>query len=389
MILSKIHFWRWRSFFLFLSFTLAGVNAAWSQDLYTAPNQSAVEKIRELLNDTPSQTLSVTLKTMAFGENNLVPLSWLNRNTYPVQWYSNGTAFFQGYMVDEVKLSKGNWRLSYSSEDSSLFNANPSGAKLFLYAMSGMNGSLTAPDAKVTMNRVDGARTSLAYVTSFGNSPSKGHVRFAVDWWALRRVQYGSLMGSMQNGVFDGTLDLITSRGLNDPAARDYAISFDTSVSYPLSNSLSLGVWFENLFSQAWLGSLQEIKAHVVTNTLVPDAQGFLHAPPVLSGSDTTVTSHKALWRRMDIGAAWHSGRCEWIGFLSHDRNWQCGIGLSKPAWKGARWTAMTWEDPFLQQIGLQSGSWNVEFGASSLDFNRVRDADVMISFRIAPSNRF
>ncbi len=363
------------------------MNTARSQDLYTAPNQSSLEKIKELLNDTPSKTLSVTLKTLALGENNLVPLSWLNRSKYPVQGYSNGTAFFQGYTVNEVKLSKGNWRLSYSSEDSSLFDANPSGAKLFLYAMSGMNGTLTALDAKVTMNRADGARTCLTYVTSFGNSLQKGHVSFAVDWWALRRVQYGSLTGNMQNGVFDGTLDLITSRGLNDPAARDYAISFDTSVSYPLSNSLSLGVWIENLFSQAWLGSLQEIKAHVVTNTLIPDAQGFLHAPPILSGSDSSVTSQRELWRRMDIGAAWHEGRCEWTGFLSHDRNWQCGLGLTKPAWKGARWTAMTWEDPFLQQIGLQSGPWNVEFGASSLDFNRVRDADVMISFRAALPN--
>lgn len=324
---------------------------------------------------------------MAYGENNLTPLSWLDRGKYPVQGYSDGMAFFQGYTVNELKLAEGNWGLSYSSEDASLFGANPSGARLFLYAMSGMNGPFTAINANVTMNRVDGARTSLTYDTPVGNGTRKGHVSFAVDWWALRRVQYGSLTGSMQNGVFDGTLDLITSRGLNNPATRNYAISFDASASYPLSRKVQLGVWVENLFSQAWLGSMQEIKAHVVTNTLVPDAQGFLHAPPILSGSDTPVSSQKALWRRMDIGASWLDGRNQWIGFISHDRNWQYGLGLTKPAWSGARWTAMMWEEPFMPQLGLQSGPWNVEFGASSLDFNRVRDADVMISFRAAFAN--
>jgi hypothetical protein len=120
-------------------------------------------------------------------------------------------------------------------------------------------------------------------------------------------------------GQFQGDLKLLTTRGLPESETRSNGVALDVAVVLPLSEQLRMGIWVENLFSRIWQRTLQDITAKVATNTVEPDADGFLHAVPFMQGRIDRRSLNAKAMRLWTIGMAWQQRKNHWLLLTEHD----------------------------------------------------------------------
>lgn len=263
----------------------------------------------------------------------------------------------------ELRLRLSRWQVSYAFGVADQFEGDQGAVLLYLGSMKLTEFPSEDVDVFATLNRSAVNRWTVEHLVRLENRYGESWLLLAGSLYLTRRVQQGTLTGKWQSMQFDGNLHLDTTRGLPPSDTRSVGLGLHLALSLPLSESWRVGFWGENLLGHIQQRRLQRITARVQANTIVPDADGFLHAAPLLSGRIDYLSEGLALQRRLTLGLAYRQGRGAWLLFASRDTDEEFSIGYASPQywfllslprgeWQAA-YRAERWE------LALGLSAWN------------------------------
>jgi len=299
--------------------------------------------------------------------------------------FEGSKAYYFHSRLKELGLSYRRWSLCYGHGKADFYEGNKGAAQLFLDAKSNGVDWLKVYDVDAYLRRTHSHQWALSYTTPVRLNRREGQCTIALRWLRMHRLQYGNLRGLMWLGQFQGDLKLLTTRGLPENETRSNGVAFDIAVLLPLSEQLRMGIWVENLFSRIWQRTLQDITAKVATNTVEPDADGFLHAVPFMQGRiDRRSLNAKAmpLWT---IGMAWQQRKNHWLLLTEHDATGtKVSIGYALRFGKRQKvWLMRTMgKDKWL--IGISMPQCQVHLFWDKFNANKSKRASVNFAWVIA-----
>jgi hypothetical protein len=141
----------------------------------------------------------------------------------------------------------------------------------------------------------------------------------------------------------------------------------------------------ENLYSRIWQGTLQDITAKVATNTVEPDADGFLHAVPFMQGRIDRRSLNAKAKRLWAIGMVWQQRKGYWLLLTEHDAiGTQVSIGYALAV--GGRqkvWLMQTMgRDKWL--IGIDTPQCRIHLSLDKLNANEIKRTFIDIRLGIS-----
>ncbi len=310
-------------------------------------------------------------------------------NVQPLLRKADGNVLFtgeQGYYrfaaLSEVRFSLPRWKLRYAFGVADRFEGDTGAVQLYLGGsnLSQFPSSDTAVSA--TMNRSAVNRWTLEHVIPIHRGHEEGWILLSGSLYLTRRVQQGTLTGRWQNAQFDGNLLLDTTRGLEPADTRGVGVGFHLALGVPLSDGWCFAFWGENLLGHVWQRKVQRISARVLTNTVIPDADGFLHAAPLLSGRIDTLSRDLSLRRRVTLGLARRGETGAWLLLASQDAGREYTVGYaSRRYWFLLTLPRREW------QMAYRSGQWELVLGLSEVDPSRARHGSLLVRWAM-PLNR-
>jgi len=326
----------------------------------------------------PPEETKVEMGIIHHADTNVRPL--LRQGTESD--FNGRHAYYVGNRIYGMRLHRGKWELGYAYGQADLFQGNRGAAQLFLETERGALNPNTAYGVQATLNRSALQRWTLAYRDQLELTPSTGdrrqegvlRYRIALSWLVLQRVQVGDLAGQKRGDQFEGTLNLTTTRGLPPEAVDGRGVAFDVACELVWDNG-RLGVQVENLWSQLQIRQAQRIEARIRVNQLIPDADGFLRAPPFLEGRTQTIrVAQRALpavqgflsgvWADTEAALLWR-----------YDFEWVIGVGMKR----GTLWGIVWLNRPTLQ-LGYTTARWNLTLRLDGLDTARLRHFGMALS---------
>jgi hypothetical protein len=338
------------------------------------------EEIPLWIRTKPPKETCVDMSITHHADTNVRPL--LRKGTE--SRFNGRHPYYTGNRIEAVRLHRGKWELGYASGRADLFQGNGGAAQLFLETeQNGLNPN-TEYGVQATLNRSAIHRWTVAYqdqtklktrLLSKGNHKEEGILRYrlALNWLVLQRVQGGALAGRKRGDQFDGTLTLTTTRGLPPEVVGGRGISLDAACELVWSNG-RLGFQVENLWGQLQIRQAQLIEARIRVNQPIPDADGFLRAPPFLEGRVQTIrVARRALpavqgflsgkWADIEAALLWR-----------YDFEWIVGLGMKR----GALW-GIAWLNRPALQLGYTTARWNLTLRLDGLDTARLRRFGVAV----------
>ncbi len=296
-------------------------------------------------------------------------------NVQPLLRKADGNVLFTGQRgyyrfsaLSELQFSLPRWKLRYAFGVADRFEGDTGAVRLYLGGsnLSQFPSSDTAVSA--TMNRSAVNRWTLEHAIPFHRGQQQGWLLVAGSLYLTRRVQQGTLNGLWQDARFDGDLLLDTTRGLEPADTRSVGVGFHLALSVPLSEEWCFAFWGENLLGHVRQQKMQRITARVLTNTVIPDADGFLHAAPLLSGRIDTLSRELSLRRRVTLGLARRGDAGAWLLLAAQDAGWEYTLGYaSEKYWFLLTLPRREW------QMAYRSGQWELVIGLSEIDPARAR----------------
>lgn len=289
-------------------------------------------------------------------------------NTQKIEQFAGSSGYYRFTALHETQVNVGRWALRYAFGVADRYEGNAGAAQLFLYG-DNLIGSPPADQAvHATLNRSAINRWTIEYRVPLSNRYGGGVVIGAGSLYLTRRIQQGWLQGMWQNGVFDGNLVLDSTRGLDPWETRSVGTGLHLALSLPLSHRWRLGFWGENLLGHVWQRKIQRIAARVRANSIVPDADGFLHAAPLLSGTVSELSPDLLLQKRIAFGLAHQQPGGAWLAFATHDEEWRFAVGRTLPrGW-------VLWHLPEGElQVAWGTARWQFLIGLAHLDPTQSR----------------
>lgn len=282
----------------------------------------------------------------------------------------------------EIRVRSGRWCLRYAFGVAERYVGNDGAVRLYLY---GEDLLLIPPDnqpVRASLNRSAVNRWTLEHCVPLPGHHGEGLFVIAGSVYLSRRVQQGNLSGVWRSQQFDGNLVLDSTRGLNPSETRSAGAGLHLALVLPLSERWQAGFWGENVVGRLWQRKVRRITAQVQVNTIVPDADGFLHAAPLLSGRIDDLSRDLPLQRRYTLGLAHRAAAGSWLLFASHDSSWRFALGRTLPrGW-------LLWHLPDREvQLAWTAGQWQVLLGINHLNPIRSKHATLSISWSL-PLNR-
>jgi len=199
------------------------------------------------------------------------------------------------------------------------WRGNKGAAQLYLDVKSNAIDGMRVYDVVASLRRTHLHRWTLSYTTPIRLDRRLGQCTVALHWLRMHRLQHGILKGQMVLGQFQGDMNLLTTRGLPESETQSNGIALDVTIVVPLSDRLRAGIWVENFYSRIWQRTLQDITAKVATNTVEPDADGFLHAVPFMQGRIDRRSLNAKAKQAWAIGMAWQQRKGSWLLLAEHD----------------------------------------------------------------------
>ncbi len=312
---------------------------------------------------------------------------WADTNVRPLlrqgteSDFNGRHAYYVGNQLYAVRLHRGKWELGYAYGQADLFQGNRGAAQLFLETEQGALNPNTEYGVHATLNRSAIHRWTLAYRDQTRlrtRSPSRGEsilrYRLALNWLVLQRVQLGDLAGQKRGDQFEGTLNLTTTRGLPPGAVDGRGVTLDMGCELVWKHGRA-GVQVENLWSQLQIRQAQRIEARIRVNQPIPDADGFLRAPPFLEGRTQTIrVARRALPAVQGfLSGVWAD--TEAAMFWQYDFEWVIGVGVKR----GTLWGIVWLNRPTLQ-LGYTTACWNLTLRLDGLDTARLRHFGMALS---------
>ena len=341
-----------------VAFMMMAVMAkAVGQTVPIPPRWTTNEQVTFLLDNRLPEYRLLTARMLFHVDNNVLPLKLGDRKQLPPLQFVGDRAYFIAYRFKEVAFTYRRWTLRYGYGKADFYDGNGDAAQLYLDAMANVINPMRTYEIVASLNRTRLHRWSLDYATSFRLHGRQGYFVTTIHWLRLSRLQWGTLTGRMDLGQFRGDLRLLTTRGLPEEEARSNGIALDAAVVFSLNDRWRVGVWVENLLSQIWQRTLQDITAQVTTNVVEPDADGFLHAVPFLQGRVDRRSLTVAVKRRWVFALSRTQGQTGWLFRAQRDIE---GTQVSL----GHTWTVGDGRRVWLMR-SLTKGGWTIGLSLS------------------------
>ena len=311
-------------------------------------------------DESPSRRL-LTTRAFFHADNNVLPLKLGNEKRLPPLRFGGDRAYFVAYRFKELSVTYRRWTLRYGHGKADFYEGNGDAAQLYLDAMANAINPTGTYDVVASLNRTRLHRWSLDYAAPFRLNGRRGYFIVTLHWLRLHRLQRGTLTGRMNFGQFRGDLRLLTTRGLPDEETQSNGIAMDVAVVIPIGQGWQLGIWSENLFSRLWQRTLQDITAQVATNVVEPDADGFLHAVPLLQGRVDRRSLTAVAKRRWALALSAPQGRNDWLLLAQRDADGtQASLGYAWAMGKGRRVWLMRSLTRERWQLGVSLPRWQL-----------------------------
>ncbi|MGQ9881021.1 MAG: hypothetical protein ACUVSV_09195 [Armatimonadota bacterium] len=302
----------------------------------------------------------------------------LLQNSKAQSEFTGGYGYYDYSSSGKLCVSLSRWRLSYLFGVTDLFGGNNGGTQLYLHGLNRLqipSGTLAVTAA---LNRSAVNRWTLEHFTPVRARSGNGWICVAGSLYLSRRIQQGALTGAWQNEQLDGNLVLDSTRGLDPADTRSVGVGLHLALSLPLSERWQFGLWGENLVGHLWQRKVRRITARVQVNTIIPDADGVLHAAPLLSGRIDDLSENLPLQRQVTFGLAHRTDRGTWLLFASHRAGWSWAVGRTLRN----GWLLLYLPDRQLQ-AGWRAGQWRIQLGLSNLNPLQAKHATLGMGWAI------
>lgn len=292
---------------------------------------------------------------------------------------SAGDAFYyQSSSGFRLEQTVGKWRVGYAYGQAERFRGNRGAAQLFLEAEQGELRNEGNTTVWASLNRSAVHRWWLGFEDSATIGEARLRYRLTAHHLALQRLQVGTLIGQRAGNQFDGALRLTTTRGLTPQEVRGRGAALDAEATLEWRRWL-FGVRIENLWSTLEVQQAQRITAQVRVNQLIPDADGFLRAPPLLEGRTDRVQVNGIAARTAQVCASYTTGGYQAALLARYDFEWVQGIGFGKGAFWGVFWLHRpAW------QVGYTSDRWQATLVMEGWSLERSRRVSASLGYSVA-----
>ena len=323
---------------------------------------------------------------LAFGlsaRTNVMPLKWGTLKRLPPATFRGNTAYYEFERYSQVRVQKDRLRLMYTRCVIDRYDGSGGAAQLYLDSQGLGIRYFRQYDIKAAMNNAD---LSIWTIETLGNWATRFGEAFAtwgISFINTHRIQQGHLLGDMWALQLQGHLTLDTTRGLPPSRAKGRGLSTHFGVVLPLPRQQRVGVWVENALGGIWEQRMQRIQAQVATNTVVPDADGFLRGVPFLEGTVQEITKPLVLQKRLTFGWCFPAGAGNVVMLLKSAPERAYVVGYV------GRTNSIAVEVPSGQYVWYgHRGAWHWSVGISQLDFARVRQVRVNVAHILPLSER-
>lgn len=353
---------------------LAMMAAAGAEPVVVPPIWSEAQRVQHLT--TPfDRSEQVEGGYYLLAHTNVRPLL---RNGKTGGAFAGDYGYYRFSSWSDLRVSLSRWRLSYAFGIADRFEGDRGGTQLYLYGVNLAQIPSDVLTVTAKLNRSAVNRWTMEHFLPVRLPAGNGWVLLAGSLYLSRRIQQGTLTGAWQNSQFDGHLLLDSTRGLDPAETRSVGLGLHLALSLPLSQRWRLGFWGENLLGHLWQGKIRRLTARVQANTVVPDADGFLHAAPLLAGRIDDLSKDLYLQSQVTIGLAHKANAGTWLLFASHRDGWDFAMGYSVRN----GWLLFHVPDGQLQ-AGWMVGRWEVLVGLSHLNPVQARHATLGVRWMV------
>ena len=298
----------------------ATVSVANGQTVPIQPYWTAMDKVSSLIGSAQSLPFKALVSRIFINaDNNVLPLRLGDKETLPKIRFGADSAYYFHTRFKELGFSYHRWSLHYGHGKADFYEGNKDAAQLYLDVKSNAIDGMRVYDVVASLRRTHLHRWTLSYTTPIRLDRRLGQCTVALHWLRMHRLQHGILKGQMVLGQFQGDMNLLTTRGLPESETQSNGVALDVAIVVPLSDRLRAGIWVENFYSRIWQRTLQDITAKVATNTVEPDADGFLHAVPFMQGRIDRRSLNAKAKQAWAIGMAWQQRKGSWLLLAEHD----------------------------------------------------------------------
>jgi hypothetical protein len=319
------------------------------------------------------------------ADNNVLPLRLGDMETLPPMRFEGNKAYYFHARLKELGLNYRRWSLRYGHGKADFYEGNKGAAQLFLDTKSDSIDWLKVYEVDAYLRRTHSHQWALSYTTPVRLNGREGQCSIAFRWLRVHRLQYGTLKGQMWLGQFQGDLKLLTTRGLPESETRSNGVALDVAIVLPLSEQLRMGIWVENLFSRIWQRTLQDITAKVATNTVEPDADGFLHAVPFMQGRIDRRSLNAKAMRLWTIGMAWQQWKNHWLLLTEHDAiGTKVSIGYALRFGERQKVWLMRTVGKNEWLVGIDASKCQIQLSLDRFSVNKIKRTSIDLCLSIA-----
>jgi len=320
--------------------------------------------------------LRVALELSA--RTNVMPLEWGTRQRLPTATFQGKSAYYELTRCVQVSVQKDRLRLMYTRFVIDRYDGSSGAAQLYLDSQGLGIRYFRQYDIKASMNNADLGTWTIETHSKWATRYGEASAMCAISLINTHRIQQGHLFGDMWALQLQGQLNLDTTRGLPPPRAQGWGLTTHFGVVVPLPRQHKVGVWVENALGGIWEQRMQRIQAQVATNTVVPDADGFLRGVPFLQGTVQEITKPLVLQKRLTFGWCAPAGagnvvmllkaapeRAYVVGYVGRANGIAIEVPRGRYVWYAHR------------------GAWHWSVGISQMDFARARQVQVSLAYSL------
>lgn len=354
-----------------------------AQSLPVPPHWTTLEQVNTLLDASPSSRWQLESRTFLRADTNVLPLSLGDDEQLPPLRFEGDRAYFTAYRFKEIALTRNRWTLRYGHGKTDFYDGNSDAAQLYLDALANAVDAHRLYDVNASLHRTRVHRWTLEYAAPLRWQKRQGQVAVALHWLRLHRLQWGTLTGQMRAGQFQGDLHLLTTRGLPANETRSNGLALDIALVVPTDERWRVSVWTQNFLSRLWQRTLQDVTAQVVTNTVEPDADGFLHAVPFLQGQINRRSLRVEAKRRWTLGIAVRQGKGDGLLLLHRDFDWCFSVGYAHRIGGQQRFWFMVQGRRWEWQVGITTRRWQLQLSADHWKPSSARRATLSVGWQL------
>lgn len=357
-------------------FLLAVLAIADAQPLVLPPVWQEAQWVHQLTSSPFSMDRGIENDLYLSARTNVRPLL---KKTRAQEEHTGDYGYYRFALLGEMRIVVHRWRLGYAFGTADRFEGERGAVALYLYGTNLLSVPSEDTAVQATLNRSAVNRWTLEHAVPLRHKQGEGWVLVGGSLYLSRRVQQGQLSGAWQDARFDGNMVLDSTRGLPPSQTRSVGMGVHLALSLPLSEQWRVGFWGENLLGQILQRKVRRITARVQANTIVPDADGFLHAAPLISGRIEDLSRDLALQPRYTFGLARRDGNNGvWLLLASREQSWEFASGYA--ARRG--WLLIHLPSRHLQ-VAWDTGQWRLTLGLSHLNPSLTKHATLSVSWSL------